>query len=291
MITENLLTSYRIAAKILTKIFLTYAVVFSIAGTLLLIYLYTSVVYPIQQVEHLKHHNPVQTSYMKIYSNELKAQGKSGKLGQIFVPFDSISKNLKNTVLAAEDDGFYTHPGFDIEAILKAYDYNRAHHRIIRGGSTITQQLAKNLFLTNERNFTRKFKELAYTLLLEKYLDKQRILELYLNYAQWGDTIFGCEAASRYYYHKPSSRLTLNEASRLAASLVNPEKINPLNGNSRFMQRRLEVIANNLYQKRLVNDSNYTATYGTHPPKDTTDEDSSAVEEEPAESADTGIEK
>jgi monofunctional glycosyltransferase len=289
MITKNLLASYSIAAKILTKIFLTYAVVFSIAGTLLLIYIYTSVVYPMQQVEHLKHHNPAQTSYMKIYSNELKAQGKSGKLGQIFVPFDSISKNLKNTVLAAEDDGFYTHPGFDIEAILKAYDYNRVHHRIIRGGSTITQQLAKNLFLTNERNFTRKFKELAYTLLLEKYLDKQRILELYLNYAQWGDTIFGCEAASRYYYHKPSSRLTLNEASRLAAALVNPEKINPLNGNSRFMQRRLEVIANNLYQKRLVNDSNYTATYGTHPPKDTADEDSSTVEESGIESPDTAI--
>jgi monofunctional biosynthetic peptidoglycan transglycosylase len=222
---------------------------------------------------------------MKIYSNVLKKQGKSGELGQTFIPFDSISKNLKNTVLAAEDDGFYTHPGFDIEAILNAYEYNRAHHRIIRGGSTITQQLAKNLFLSSERNFSRKFKELAYTMLLEKYLGKNRILELYLNYAQWGDTIFGCEAASRYYFHKSSSRLTLNEASRLAAALVAPEKINPLNSNSRFMQRRLEVIANNLYEKRLVSDSTYTATYGTHPPKDTVADDSSGVEEDGAGSA------
>jgi len=288
MINEPLLASFRIATKTLTKIFLTYAVIFSIAGTLLLLYVYTSVVYPIQQVQHLKYHNPTQTAYMKIYSNELKEKGASGELGQTFVPFDSISINLKNTVLAAEDDGFYTHPGFDIEAILKAYDYNRMHHRIIRGGSTITQQLAKNLFLTNERNFTRKFKELAYTLLLEKYLDKNRIFELYLNYAQWGDTMFGCEAASRYYFHKSSSHLTLNEASRLAAALVNPEKINPLNSNSRFLQRRLEVIANNLYQKRLISDSTYTATYGTYPPKDTTSIDSSAADMEEGNDTITG---
>jgi monofunctional biosynthetic peptidoglycan transglycosylase len=206
---------------------------------------------------------------MKELSKARMLQGKSSSLSETFIPLDSISKNLQNTVIAVEDDGFYTHPGIDIEAILKAAEYNRDKNKISRGASTITQQLAKNLFLDADRTFMRKVKELGYTLLLEKYLSKQRILELYLNYAQWGDTIFGCEAASQRYYKKSSSRLSFAESSRLAATLAMPSKLSPLNDKSVFIQKRLEVIANNLFLRHMIDDSGYTSMTGTHPPKDT----------------------
>jgi monofunctional biosynthetic peptidoglycan transglycosylase len=164
-------------------IFLIYAVVFSLAGTVLLCLAFHFVMTPLWQVKALKSHNPKETAYMAHYRAKL---GPNEKILQKFVSIDSISMNLQNAVLAAEDDGFYTHPGFDIEAMLSAMEYNKSHNGNKRGASTITQQLAKNLFLSNEKSFERKARELMYTLLLEKYLGKKRIFELYLNYAQWG---------------------------------------------------------------------------------------------------------
>jgi monofunctional glycosyltransferase len=249
-------------------LFITYAVVFSIAGTALIIYGYVFVTKPIREVKYLIDHNPVQTEYMKQYRVSLLAQKKPDTLQQRFVPLDSISKSLQHAVIASEDDGFYTHPGFDIEAILAAVEYNRDKSRIVRGASTITQQLAKNLFCDHKKSFIRKFKEMAYTLLLEKHLGKDRILELYLNYAQWGDNIFGCEAASRQYYKKPCSKLSINEASRLAATLAMPSKLTPLNDKSAFIQKRVTVMANNLYRRHMLDDSEYTALSGLPPPRD-----------------------
>jgi monofunctional biosynthetic peptidoglycan transglycosylase len=264
----------KIILKIIVGAFLTYAVIFSIIGTIAIIYVYSFVMTPVLQVQYLKNHNPQETAFMKDDKQDQNKKGSQGSpnsvdsISQVFVPLGSISKNLRSAVIAAEDDGFYTHPGFDVEAILGAYEYTRTHNKIVRGGSTITQQLAKNLFLSNDKKFLRKFKELGYTLLLEKFLDKDRILELYLNYAQWGDNIFGCEAASLHYYKKPCARLTLNEATRLAASLVRPERLTPLNERSGFLQKRIVVIATNLYKKHLVNDSDFVDAFGFSPPHD-----------------------
>jgi monofunctional biosynthetic peptidoglycan transglycosylase len=253
---------------VIKTLFLTYAVVFSIAGTLLIVYAYVTLTQPIRDVNYLVGHNPGETAYMKEYRAVLRSQHKPDRLSQRFVPLDSISKFLQNSVIAAEDDGFYTHPGIDVEAILKAAEYNKDKNKIMRGASTITQQLAKNLFLDKDKNFMRKIKELGYTLLMEKYLSKERILELYLNYAQWGDTIFGCEAASQEYYRKSCARLTLSEASRLAATLAMPSRVSPLNANSIFIQKRVEVIASNLYRRHLLDDSGYATVSGLPPPKD-----------------------
>jgi monofunctional glycosyltransferase len=249
-------------------LFLTYAVAFSIMGTCAIVYGYIVLTQPIRDVKFLIDHNPRETLYMKEFRAALRSQHKPDRLQQRFVPLDSIAKTLQSSVIAAEDDGFYTHPGIDLEAILKAAEYNRDRNKIVRGASTITQQLAKNLFLDHDRNFMRKAKELGYTMLLEKYLSKERILELYLNYAQWGDDIFGCEAASQEYYRKPCSRLTMTEASRLAATLAMPSRVSPLNANSIFIQKRVEVIANNLYRRHMIDDSGYRSVSGLTPPKD-----------------------
>jgi monofunctional biosynthetic peptidoglycan transglycosylase len=253
---------------ILKTLLLTYAVAFSVLGTIALIYGYIILTNPIRDVSYLVDHNPTETAYMKDYRATLRAQGKPDVLQQRFVRLDSIAKTLQNTVVASEDDGFFTHPGIDIEAILRAAEYNRDRNKIVRGASTITQQLAKNLFLDQDKNFMRKVKELGYTLLLEKYLSKDRILELYLNYAQWGDDIFGCEAASQQYYRKPCSHLSMSEASRLAATLAMPSRVSPLNMSSVFIQKRVEVIANNLYRRHMIDDSGYLSVSGLQRPKD-----------------------
>jgi monofunctional biosynthetic peptidoglycan transglycosylase len=250
-------------------LFIAYAVAFSIAGTIALYKAYDYIMTPVREVKALQQSNPHETLYMARYRESL---GATDTLSQVFVPLDSISESLKRAVLAAEDDGFYTHPGFDIAAMLEAMEYNRINNGIKRGASTLTQQLAKNLFLTPERSFERKYKELMYTVLMEKFLGKKRILELYLNYAQWGKMIFGCEAASRHYYKKSCKNLTRMEAARLAAVLAKPEKVSPLNMNSTFIPKRIAVIANNLFLHHLIDDSGYTALTGNPPTvKDTAD--------------------
>lgn len=248
--------------------FLAYAVAFSLAGTAIIVWGWFAVTRPLRDVQYLVDHNPLETAYMKQYRASLREQKKPDALQQRFVPLDSISPALQNAVIAVEDDGFYTHPGFDIEAMLAAIEYNKDKNRIVRGASTITQQLAKNLFCDHEKKFMRKIKEMGYTLLLEKYLGKDRILELYLNYAQWGDTIFGCEAAAREYYKKSSSRLTMAEASRLAATLAMPSRLSPLNDKSAFIQKRVTVMANNLYRRHMLDDSGYMSLSGLPPPRD-----------------------
>lgn len=262
--------------KAMKILFLAYAVAFSLAGTAAIVFGYFILTKPIRDIKYLADHNPAESEYMKQYRTTLRAQKKPDKLFMRYVGLDSIAKSLQHAVIAVEDDGFYTHSGFDIEAILAAIEYNKDKNRIVRGASTITQQLAKNLFCGNERNFMRKIKEMGYTLLLEKYLGKDRILELYLNYAQWGDTIFGCEAASQTYYKKPCSRLSMTEASRLAATLAMPSKLSPINAKSVFIQKRVEVIANNLYKRHILDDSGYRVVSGHTPPRDSL-EDSAEI--------------
>jgi monofunctional glycosyltransferase len=250
-------------------IFIFYAVAFSLAGTLALYASYQFVISPIRQIKTLEYVNPKETAYMSRLRETL---GPRDTIVQYFVPLDSISPELQHAVLAAEDDGFYTHPGIDIEAMLSAMEYNRLQNSIKRGASTITQQLAKNLFLTNKKSFQRKYRELLYTVLMEKYLGKKRILELYLNYSQWGTCVFGCEAASKRYFKKSSKYLSRNEAARLAAVLAMPDKVSPLSVNSAFIGSRIAVIANNLYLHHFIDDSGYHDLTGTRPPgKDSLD--------------------
>ncbi len=263
---------FKLVWKVVKTVLLAYCVVFSLTATVALVWGYFFVTQPIRNVTYLVNHNPTQTEYMKEWRAELRSQKRPDKLTFRYVGLDSISRNLQNAVIAVEDDGFYTNPGFDIEAILAAAEYNKDRNKIVRGASTITQQLAKNLFCDRDRNFTRKFKEMIYTVLLQKYLGKERILELYLNYAQWGENIFGCEAASESYYHKSCIRLTLGEASRLASTLAMPSKLSPLNSKSTFIQKRMDVIANNMYKKHMLNDSGYITISGRLPPHDSSDD-------------------
>jgi monofunctional biosynthetic peptidoglycan transglycosylase len=258
---------FRILSGIWTAfkaLFLLYAVVFSIAGTIALAAAYHFIVTPVRQVKALQNSNPRETAYMARYRATMLSQDT---LVQTFMPLDSISRELRQAVLASEDDGFYTHPGFDIQAIIAASECNRFQNGIKKGGSTITQQLAKNLFLTNDKNYERKFKEILYALLMEKYLGKKRILELYLNYAQWGKAVFGCEAASRLYFNKSCRTLPRKEAALLAAVLAKPQKANPANPNSTFIEQRVAVIAANLYFHHLIDDSGYTSLTGYPPPR------------------------
>jgi monofunctional biosynthetic peptidoglycan transglycosylase len=247
-----------------------YAVLFTLAATFLLVkgyfYFNEKIMAPLNEVKLLKTQNPDESAYMSQYREELRLKGEADTLVWKFVPLDSISKTLIAAVLAAEDDGFYTHPGISLDAIVEAIEYNRAANSLKRGASTITQQLAKNLFLSPEKSFERKVKEFGYTLLMEKYLGKDRILELYLNYAQWGKNIFGCEAAANVYYRKSSLNLTLTESARMAACLAMPARITPHYTKSGFMAKRVAVIANNMYIRNKIDDAGYTALTGEAPP-------------------------
>ena len=261
-----LLLVAKIIAYTVMGLLLTYAVCFSIAASIVLFKGYQLVKKPLQEVTWFRDHNPSQTAFMKHCLAELAGETPPvDTLLQTFIPLDSISPNLTSAVLAAEDDAFYLHPGFDVAAILAATEYNRIQGSNKHGGSTITQQMAKNLFLSSDRTFHRKYLELLYAVLMERYLGKERILELYMNYAQWGKNIFGCEAASRYYFKKSSRNLSITEAARLAAVLAKPSSLTPHYSRSVFMSKRLAVIAQNLYLHHSIDDSGYFALTGTLP--------------------------
>ena len=140
-----------------------------------------------------------------------------------WVPYESISRNLKRAVIASEDADFVNHPGYDVDSMLEAWERNKRRGHIVRGGSTITQQLAKNLFLSPEQHYLRKAQELAITWMLEFWLDKQRIFEIYLNSVEWGEGVFGAEAAARLYFRTSAGKLTVGQSARLAAALPAPK--------------------------------------------------------------------
>ena len=139
-----------------------------------------------------------------------------------WVPYAKISANLKRALIAAEDASFVDHEGFDWEGIQKAYAKNLRKGKIVAGGSTISQQLAKNLFLSTKRTPWRKLEEAAITLMLETVMDKQRIFEIYLNVIEWGNGVFGAEAAARHYYQTSAAQLSAEQAAQLAAMVPNP---------------------------------------------------------------------
>jgi monofunctional biosynthetic peptidoglycan transglycosylase len=215
------------------------------------------------QVRALAATNPALTSLMRQRETEARRSGRPVRRVQVWVPISSVSRHLIHAVIAAEDQKFFGHEGVDWDAIKKSVEEDRARGGLARGGSTITQQLAKNLFLTTDKSITRKLRELVLARWLEDDLSKKRILELYLNVIEWGDGIYGAEAAARRYDGKPASALDPGEAAGLAAMIPNPRRINPLVDPRRFARARRRVMwlmANAGYIQRDA------AGLGTEPP-------------------------
>jgi monofunctional biosynthetic peptidoglycan transglycosylase len=166
--------------------------------------------------------NPTTTAFMERRLESMRAKGGNATLRRQWVPYERISVHLKRAVVAAEDARFLDHEGFDWEAIQKAMTRNEQRGKVVAGASTISQQLAKNLFLSGERSWLRKAEEAAITWMLERTMSKRRILELYLNVAEWGDGIFGAEAAARHHFGIPASALGPEHAAWLAVILPSP---------------------------------------------------------------------
>ena len=171
--------------------------------------------------------DPSSTAFMEARLERLLEKDPQAKLAQHWVPYERISAQLKRAVVAAEDAKFVDHEGFDWEAISKTIEKNEKKGRVVSGASTISQQLAKNLFLSGERSWLRKGQEAAITWMLESTLSKRRILELYLNYAEWGEGVFGAEAAARYHFGTTAASLGAQQAAFLAAILPSPRRYAP----------------------------------------------------------------
>lgn len=167
-------------------------------------------------------HNPDSSAFMRDRLELLQEDKPGAELRHQWVPYSQISIHLKRAVIAAEDSRFVEHEGFDWDGIQKAYEKNLKKGRIVAGGSTISQQLSKNLFLSTRRTPWRKLEEAMITLMLEKMMSKRRIYEIYLNVIEWGNGVFGAEAAARYYFHTSAKGLTAAQAAKLAAMVPNP---------------------------------------------------------------------
>ena len=186
-------------------------------------------------------HNPQTTAFMEASLERLRARNPQAKLKHSWVPYERISANLKRAVVAAEDARFAEHEGFDWEAIEKALEKNRKKGKVVAGASTISQQLAKNLFLSAERTPWRKGQEALITVMIEQAMDKRRILEIYLNMIEWGEGVFGAEAAARHYYGASAASLGPEAAARLAAMVPNP-RFYDRNRNTAWLARKTEMI-------------------------------------------------
>ena len=167
-------------------------------------------------------HSPRETAFMAERMSMLHEKDPRARLRYRFVPYARIATSLKRAMIAAEDAKFVDHEGFDWDGIALALEKNEKRGRIVAGGSTITQQLAKNLFLSGSRTWLRKGEEAVITVMLEAMLDKERIFELYLNVIEWGSGIFGAEAAAQHYFDVPAARLSPEQSARLAAMAPNP---------------------------------------------------------------------
>ena len=228
---------------------------FLVIGLLLFagaVIVYISTAFYYDDVAALQKKNPGKTAFMTHREIEWEFKGlKNRKIQQVYVPLSKISPYAAKAVLIAEDDKFYSHEGFDFEAMQKAIEKDIKLGKLKYGGSTISQQLAKNLFLSPTKNPLRKIKEAILTWRIENNLSKRRILELYLNVAEWGDGIFGIEAASRHYFGKSAAELAPMEAARLAAVLPNPLQLNPT-GTSKYVEKRAEIVYGIMVRRGIV---------------------------------------
>jgi monofunctional glycosyltransferase len=203
-----------------------------------LVYIYLS----LPDVRPLRTANPVTTAFMELRAHEAELHGEEPVRDERWVPYSRISQNLKRAVIVTEDSAFWQHEGIDYEQLRESMEVNWERKEFARGASTITQQLAKNLYLSPSKNPIRKLKELLITRRLEVELSKQRILELYLNVIEWGDGIWGAEAAARHYFHTSAAELTAPEAALLAAAIANPHVLDPGHPSARLRRRQQMIL-------------------------------------------------
>jgi monofunctional glycosyltransferase len=227
--------------------------------------------------------NPGTTGVMRQREGEARAAGRPFRRIQSWVPISRMSRHLVHAVLSSEDQKFFGHQGVDWDAIEKSVQEDRKERRFARGGSTITQQLAKNLYFTTHKSLVRKVRELIVARWLEEDLSKRRILELYLNVIEWGDGVYGAEAAAQRYFGKPASALDADEAAGLAAMIPNPRRINPRVDGGRFARAQRRVVW-------LMAHAGYLSRsgLGAEPPPEPVEEDEPAPPETPQEPIPSG---
>ena len=195
-------------------------------------------------------HNPESTAFMRSRLSIIRDDEPGARLAHRWVPYGRVSRHLKLAVVAAEDANFMSHSGFDWDAMRKAHERNIREGEIVVGASTITQQLAKNLFLPASRAWWRKAQEAVITVMLETLLTKRRILEIYLNVAEWGDGVYGAEAAGRYHFGVPAAMLGPAQAARLAAMLPSPRSYTP-RSDTLYLQERTADILSHMHHARI----------------------------------------
>jgi monofunctional biosynthetic peptidoglycan transglycosylase len=216
-------------------------------------------------VARLAHAAPARTALMRQRAAAAARAGRPWRVHQSWVPYDRISPLLRRAVLTAEDDAFYQHGGLDWNELRAAARRDLERRRVVRGGSTITQQLAKNLFLGDERTVTRKLTEVFLALRMERALSKRRIFELYLNLIEWGDGVFGAEAAARRYFGVSAADLSPRQALLLAAVIINPHRYSVLDP-PRRIERRVRMIASRLRRRGALDQAQYEQALGLPPP-------------------------
>ncbi len=237
--------------KILKRLYIIFAIILA-AVALFSAYFFLT----LPDVGYLKKQNPKTTALMEQRKKQAKKEGKTLTIRQEWVGFDVIPDLLKKTVIVSEDAAFYHHKGIDFYELKEAFKRNWREGKKARGGSTITQQLAKNLFLSTEKSYYRKLKELFIAKKLENHLSKNRIFHLYLNVIEMGRGVFGVEAASEYYFKKPVDRLDLIEIVRLVSVLPKPLKVTPLS-DSRYLKWRANLLLDRLYKYDFITEEQY----------------------------------
>lgn len=195
-------------------------------------------------------YNPSTSAFMQDRLHDLRNKDSTMALRTQWMPYERISPHLKRAIIAAEDGKFLEHEGFDFEAIQRAYEKNLKKGKLVAGGSTISQQLAKNLFLSGEKTPWRKIQEAIITLMLERVMSKRRILEIYLNIIEWGNGVFGAEAAIRYYYGVSATSVTAEQAARLAAMVPDP-RFYDRNRNTPWLLRKTDIILSRMASTQI----------------------------------------
>ncbi len=216
-------------------------------------------------VAALERRAPERTSLMRRRVAEARTRGRDIRIDQRWVPYAAISPLLRRAVLIAEDDAFFSHGGLDWGEIRASMKRNIESRRVVRGGSTITQQLARNLYLGNERTVTRKLKEIVLAGRIERALTKRRIFELYLNLIEWGDGIFGIEAAAQRHFGVPAAALDARQSALLAAVIINPRRYDPTRPNRRI-ERRARMILDRMWRRGFISEAELVIAIGRKPP-------------------------
>jgi len=268
-------------------------VLLAVAVLLVLLVAWELVTFP--DVAALAKERPKTTAFMEQRKKLLRSQDKSDALQWTWVSYERIAPALRRGVLVAEDNGFYEHEGVDVQGMKEAFERNWKRRKITHGGSTITQQLAKNLYLSPSRNPLRKVREYFIARSLEKHLTKKRILEIYLNVVEMGERVYGAEAAARHYFGKPASALSTREAALLAGCLPNPRVMNPGKPNQRLRARQRMILSRlqrwgSMFEREVLTEKKKSDETATDSSATTDTSETNDTAETTETDVDTGVE-